>query len=421
MSLGNNETSPSSPSTNKAPRRRHQKSRNGCTNCKSRRVKCDERKPQCSNCVRRGLRCSFLPPNPHTAPCGNFGSSSLTSACDATPVTQIPPPSTSSCGHYVPAALPDVPQTISLEPASEGLDIEDFFLLHHYTVSTSYTLTIVPGLDTFMRINLPQIAFSNKFLLHGTLAIAALHLSRFKKNASEANSYMMKALHHYVTALRTATSLMASINAQNGPALYLFSMLCFSFTLGLGPKPGDFLLFGPQGIAQWLGQLQGMRSLLETKPELFQDDTLAPMFQLTVRSLAQSISRIDHFPQLRKQIQQAASGDPELVHYSKALDQLSQRFDFALLSTSRVAQLSPQQVFVWVYQLDDDFVRLLQEEKPIPLVILSYFCILLNQLSSFWWTRGWAEHLLSEIHSSLDEEYKSWMRRPMEETGWIPG
>ncbi|KAI3572647.1 C6 zinc finger protein [Fusarium oxysporum f. sp. albedinis] len=422
MSLGNNETSPSRPSTHKASRRRHLKSRNGCTNCKSRKVKCDERKPQCSNCVRRELRCSFLPPNPHTAsPCGNFGSSSLTSACDATPVTQIPPPSTSGCVQYVPAALPDVPRTLSPEQASEGLDIEDFFLLHHYTISTSYTLAVVPGLDTFMRINLPQIAFSNKFLLHGTLAIAALHLSRFKKNASEANSYMMKALHHYGTALRTATPLMASINAQNGPALYLFSTLCFSFTLGLGPKPGDFLLFGQQGIAQWLGQLQGMRSLLDTKPELFQDDTLAPMFQLSVRSLAQSITRIDHFPELREQIQQAASEDPELVHYSKALDQLSQGFDFAWLSTSKVAQLPPQQVFVWVYQLEDDFVRLLQEEKPIPLVILSYFCILLNRLSSFWWTRGWAEHLLSEIHSSLDEEYKIWMRRPMEETGWIPG
>ncbi|CAF3454354.1 unnamed protein product [Fusarium graminearum] len=427
MSPGNNDISPSSPSTKKAPRRHHLKSRNGCTNCKSRRVKCDECKPQCSNCMRRGLRCSFLPPNPHTAsasPCGNFGSLSLTSPCDATPVTQTPPPSTSSCGDYVPAALPGVPQTISLEPASEGLDIEDFFLLHHYTISTSYTLAVVPGLDTFMRINLPQIAFSNKFLLHGTLAIAALHLSRFKRNASEANSYMMKALHHYGTALRTATSLMASINAQNGPALYLFSMLCFSFTLGLGPKPGDFLLFGQQGIAQWLGQLQGMRSLLETKPELFQDDTLAPMFELSVRSFGQSISRTDHFPQLPEQIQQAAGRDPELVHYLKALDQLSQRFDFALLSTSdasRVPQLSPQQVFVWIYQLEDGFVRLLQEEKPIPLVILSYFCILLNRLNSFWWICGWVEHLLSEIHSLLDEEYKIWMRRAMEETGWIPG
>jgi hypothetical protein len=75
----------------------------------------------------------------------------------------------------------------------------------------------------------------------------------------------------------------------------------------------------------------------------------------------------------------------------------------------------------WVHQLEDDFVRLLQEEKPIPLVILSYFCILLNGLSSFWWTRGWVEHLLSEIYSLLDQEYKIWMRRPMEETGWILG
>ncbi|RGP70241.1 c6 zinc finger [Fusarium sporotrichioides] len=410
MSLDNDETSPSILSTNRAPRRHHRKSRNGCSNCKSRRVKCDEQKPQCSNCLRREIRCSFLPPDSHTAspsPHGNFGSSSSTPAYYPTPVTQTP--STS---------VPEVPQTFYQEPASEGLDIEDFSLLHHYTVFTSHTLAVVPGLDTFMRINLPRIAFSNSFLLHGTLAIAALHLSRFKKNPTDANSYMVKALHHYGTALQTATSLMTNINPQNGPALYLFSTLCFSFTLGLGPKPGDFLLFGQQGIAQWLGQLQGMRSLLETKPELFQDDTLAPLFQLSVRSFAQSVPRTDHFPQLREHIQQVASGDPELVHYSKALDQLSQRFDFAF---SGASQLSPQQVFVWVYQLDDDFVRLLQEEKPIPLVILSYFCILLNRLSSFWWIRGWPEHLLSEIHSSLDEEHRVWMRRPMEETGWIPG
>ncbi|KAM0342052.1 hypothetical protein ACHAPU_009780 [Fusarium lateritium] len=280
---------------------------------------------------------------------------------------------------------------------------------------------MVPGLDTFMRINLPQIAFSNRFLLHSILAIAALHLSRFKKSTSEANSYMTKALHHYGTALRTASSLMASINAQNGPALYLFSTMCFSFTLALGPKPGDFLIVGQQGIAEWLAQVQGMRSLLETQPELFQDNSLAPMFKISTRCLVQSTYSNDHFPELRDQIQLAASGDPELVHYSKALDQLSQRFDVAFNYTSRVTQLSPQQVFLWVYQLDDDFVRLLQQEKSIPLVILSYFCILLNGLGSFWWTSGWVEHLLSEIYSSLDEEYKIWMRRPMEETGWIPG
>jgi hypothetical protein len=54
-------------------------------------------------------------------------------------------------------------------------------------------------------------------------------------------------------------------------------------------------------------------------------------------------------------------------------------------------------------------------------VILSYFCILLDSVRSYWWNRGWMEHLLSEIHSLLNQEYRIWMQRPMEETGWIPG
>ncbi|KAL4998749.1 fungal-specific transcription factor domain-containing protein [Aspergillus recurvatus] len=37
--------------------RRVKKSRNGCTRCKSKRVKCGEEKPHCSRCVRLGVRC----------------------------------------------------------------------------------------------------------------------------------------------------------------------------------------------------------------------------------------------------------------------------------------------------------------------------------------------------------------------------
>ncbi|KAL4982953.1 fungal-specific transcription factor domain-containing protein [Aspergillus falconensis] len=37
--------------------RRVKKSRNGCSRCKSKRVKCGEEKPHCSRCVRLGVRC----------------------------------------------------------------------------------------------------------------------------------------------------------------------------------------------------------------------------------------------------------------------------------------------------------------------------------------------------------------------------
>lgn len=46
------------------PRKGHKKSRNGCFNCKRRKVKCPETLPACSNCMRNGLACEYpaMPP-----------------------------------------------------------------------------------------------------------------------------------------------------------------------------------------------------------------------------------------------------------------------------------------------------------------------------------------------------------------------
>lgn len=41
-------------------KRKHSKSRNGCDNCKKRRIKCDEKLPQCSYCEKKGIQCSYL-------------------------------------------------------------------------------------------------------------------------------------------------------------------------------------------------------------------------------------------------------------------------------------------------------------------------------------------------------------------------
>ena len=41
------------------PRKGHKKSRNGCYNCKRRKVKCQENLPECYNCKRIGLTCTY--------------------------------------------------------------------------------------------------------------------------------------------------------------------------------------------------------------------------------------------------------------------------------------------------------------------------------------------------------------------------
>jgi hypothetical protein len=44
------------------PRKGHTKSRNGCYNCKRRKVKCQENLPECYHCKRIGLVCEYPPP-----------------------------------------------------------------------------------------------------------------------------------------------------------------------------------------------------------------------------------------------------------------------------------------------------------------------------------------------------------------------
>ncbi|KAI8634132.1 hypothetical protein F5Y19DRAFT_200576 [Xylariaceae sp. FL1651] len=59
--------SPPTPSTSKSDsnqkprmeRRGHTKSRNGCYNCKRRRIKCQENRPSCKHCVKTGLKCEY--------------------------------------------------------------------------------------------------------------------------------------------------------------------------------------------------------------------------------------------------------------------------------------------------------------------------------------------------------------------------
>lgn len=63
------------------PRKGHTKSRNGCYNCKRRKVKCQETLPECGHCARIGLVCEY-PPSPQ-----RLQSPSPSMALQSTPTT----------------------------------------------------------------------------------------------------------------------------------------------------------------------------------------------------------------------------------------------------------------------------------------------------------------------------------------------
>ncbi|KAM5343975.1 hypothetical protein ACJ41O_012512 [Fusarium nematophilum] len=135
------------------PRRGHTKSRNGCLNCKRRRVKCPETFPECDHCKRLGLSCAYPSKG------GLMASPSKALRSTATQFTM------------------------------EDLRLFQHFIFHAYPPLPIYGETVWKEVAT--------LSHHFEFLIHAMLGLAASHLS-----LCDTMDYSSQALSHRVQAIR---------------------------------------------------------------------------------------------------------------------------------------------------------------------------------------------------------------------------
>ncbi|KAK5653295.1 hypothetical protein OQA88_8986 [Cercophora sp. LCS_1] len=135
-------------------RKSHTKSRNGCLNCKKRRVKCDETGPPCGNCAAR--------PWELTA-CSYPGHQPL-------PIRRPKPQRLSLCSISSPSPL-----TLSSTASTNRLlELE---LLHRWTTHSWTSFSAIPECHAYLTSHLPRQALSNPYLLHAIFSAAATDLA----------------------------------------------------------------------------------------------------------------------------------------------------------------------------------------------------------------------------------------------------
>lgn len=163
-------------------KRTHKKSRNGCQQCKSRKVKCDERKPLCRNCEKHfdGLdECDF--PILRNAPSNSW-------EFYPTPPARTP----SSRLEERDASLPRQFHVPLPSPLGSGIDPfmahpdsnvpeAQFLMRHYFSNFTSKTFPIVLGHETKPLIqSWWGWAGHDPVLFHATLHLSSFHLSALK-------------------------------------------------------------------------------------------------------------------------------------------------------------------------------------------------------------------------------------------------
>ncbi len=372
-------------------------------------MKCDEGKPACKKCSQHGVTCSYTPAvvkSSHSSPSGASKANGY----------GISDPKDNS------QDIMDAEIPVSSLSQDEDINLLELELLHNYCTSTCYTISRNPLLQNIYRLNIPRLGFSNSFIMRSILAISALHLAHC--NPEKKDFYVHTATVLHEKALRTANKVLLNITQENCTSLYLLTALTCIIACAKSPNANDFFLLQNNGLSDWFKLFRGTLSIVKTYEDALHRGPLAALFKIGHRktvlrenlSVAQQQPMID----LRQYISQTVTDLEALKAYSLAVDELSKAFNLTLNSNSSGSSTESSEIFVWLSNVPDEYMRLLSMRAPEALVILAYYCVLVKQLEWAWWMQGWSMHLIARIYNSLSHEYRGWIQWPIEQIGWVP-
>ncbi|CAL5873857.1 uncharacterized protein PFLUO_LOCUS8140 [Penicillium psychrofluorescens] len=365
----------------------HTKSRYGCDHCRRRRVKCDEQGPPCTNCVLRQLEnCTYSRVLPESLIANARRESHGTIPTSPTIVNLL---------NGVAPTSPPPPRAV-----------EDLELMHQFAADT-YKSLCVSDLETHTwQWLVPRLAFKHRYLMHGILALASLHIATTLEPA-EARTYIDTGLEYHSLSLGPFRLVIDNLTPENCDAAFALSVVTTAISLALPRLTAarENISSIVENIITVFELLQGVKRILVLGEswinlELFSQgqywkDTAATLDEDTDSALTQLAALNE---------QTKASGDE--THYRINKDVIEHlRHCFMKFSCSP----DPAPVLAWLAAVDKGFVDSLRQRRPFSLLVLAYWGLLLNELDGQrWWARGSGRALVSELLNALDAEDLLW-------------
>lgn len=300
----------------------------------------------------------------------------------------------------------------------------DLQLLHQFTVSTAATLAPEGEVRDLWRVLIPQIGFSTDYILDGILAFSALHMARY--DTKRRDLLLSHATQYHAASLEKALPLISSITPQNCNDLFLFGVLTLYFNLAKPIQTDDILLVGNGIVPEWLYLLRGIDSLVYAELDVILTSPVSLIFRATQDGACfwreHTPEEHDALKLLRERIQTRTQEDEaRRKTLLEAVAALNRSYTFLFHPETRFGPLERIRGFyMWLFEIKDEFLRLLKVSDSEALCVLGYYSVLLKDLDRYWWIEGWAVHLVRRIYLLLDAEHKLWLRWAIEEVGWVP-
>jgi hypothetical protein len=301
-------------------------------------------------------------------------------------------------------------QEENIETTKEStLNLKNIDLIIHWFTTTVHTVN-APSNHAAKEICQTFIldqARKHQFLLHGLLALSALHLA---ESHTDPEPYTKIATTHHTRGLELYYSILWNINKENYSASIAFSSITIMYAFGIS-RPRRAKTSGIEIISH-LSQIfllaRGWQDVVYVAEGLDRESG-SPIFSAPHGDIG-TLSTVaeEAFAVLNDM-----NHDRDVAVYTLAISTL--KTVFHSIETDRE---NPHIALQWAHTLPKEFVGLFQQRRNLALVIVGYYCIVLDAVKEVWWLEGWSKGLFSVILADVDISYRDMLEWPRQVIGF---
>lgn len=307
-----------------------------------------------------------------------------------------------------------------LQP-DRAVDIADLELYTQFIQGSAqaFGIDIRSGNNEFAQFT--ALALQKTYLLHSLLAVSALQLYLAQPSRRE---LLVRAAYLQSTALEQAKPhLTSSLHKDETIAILFFSSWTAIYSLAEGAIT---LTDGSEADSNLIGKLlhsfqlmRGTALLLRPHWQFLASSWAGPVFRSSVDAGSgdgtTSADLSGTWPEYRalRALTFGMENSEQRTACLQAIDELARSLD--ALSRSGEPRVRTRMILTWGVSIEPTFEAMLLESKPVALVILASYAVLLHRGREEWWIVNWPELLLEHIDSQLGPEWSELLAWPRSE------
>ncbi|OJJ62294.1 hypothetical protein ASPSYDRAFT_144025 [Aspergillus sydowii CBS 593.65] len=293
--------------------------------------------------------------------------------------------------------------SLAVSPAKE-LNIEDLELMVQWCTKTYRSVSRNGTVESIWQAVVPREAMRHPFLMHGILALSALHLA-VASDDDLRDQYIEVSKAHQRQAVVGLGKISGKLKPHHYNAAFTLSNIMMIFSFALPEITGQTVSQSPvDEIHRVFQSTRKSRDVLTNVTDcvgngelkmLLEYDTAQPKMpdtsRLAIMSLAQlntNLARKD--PHHEKDIY-----DTTIKHLGHSLDKVSRGGETMIVA------------FQWIFQVPARYMELFRKREPFALVILAHYAVIMHFLRRHWWMGEWSLRLIQEIGQHLDPNWRN--------------